>query len=91
MYRDSSSIHTAKTQEDSHHVGHGGRAWKWVVGDRDLHGKSSVRDGYFRTSDIPFIIAEHTKMKPEGARNRKLEAWNLLPFACSWSPALIPA
>lgn len=63
LHRDSSSIRTAKTQGDSHHVGRGGRAWKWVVGDRDLHGKPSIRDGYFRTSDIPFIPAEHTKMK----------------------------
>jgi hypothetical protein len=63
LYRNSSSVRTAKTEGNSHHVGRQGRAWKWAVGDRDLHGKSSTRDGYFRTTEIPFIPADHTKIK----------------------------
>jgi hypothetical protein len=53
---------TAKTERNSHHVGREDRACKWAVGgecSRDLHGKSSVRDGDFRSTEKPFIPADH--------------------------------
>jgi hypothetical protein len=62
LYRHTSSISTAKTEKNSHHVGRGDKARKWAVGrdcSRDLHGKSSVRNGDFRSTEKPFNPADH--------------------------------
>lgn len=58
LCRHASSIATAKIQRNFPHVGVEDRAGKWAVGgecSRVLHGKSSVRDGDFRSTEKPFI------------------------------------
>lgn len=59
LYKPTSSIRSSKTEQNSHHVGSEERAWKWDVGDRYLHGRASVRDGYFRSLGKPSIPADH--------------------------------
>lgn len=70
FYRRTSSISTAKAEKNSHFVGHEERAYKWgAVGgecSRDLHEKSSVRDGKFRSTEKHIIPADHrAKIKSE--------------------------
>lgn len=62
VYKHTSSISTAKTERNSHHVNRGDKACKWGVGrecSRDLHGKSPVRDGDFRATEKPLNPAGH--------------------------------
>lgn len=77
FYKHTSSIPTAKTEKHSDHVGCKDRACKWAVGgegSRDLHEKSSVRDGAFRAIDKHFIPADHhakIKSKSKSCKDSK--------------------
>lgn len=74
LCRQTSSIATAKIERNLHHVGFEDRAGKWAVGGkctRALHGKSSVRDGDFRSTEKPFIPVDYQANLKSNSQARK--------------------
>jgi hypothetical protein len=72
LSRHTSSISTAKTGRNSYHLGREDTAGKWAVGgSRALHGKSSVREGDFRSKDKPFIPADRDANFKSKSQSRK--------------------
>lgn len=74
LYRHTSAISAAKSEKNSYHVGRGDKACKLAVGresSRDFHGKSSVRFAEMRSTEKPFIPAEHpAKVKSKSKTNK---------------------
>lgn len=74
LYKPTSSVATAKTEKNSDHVGRDARACKWATGgecSRDLHGKSSVRDGSIRSTEKHSIPTDHRAKNKSNSRTCK--------------------
>lgn len=83
VYKHTSSISTAKTERNFHHVGRADKACKWAVErecSRVLHGKSSVRDGDFRATEKPLNPAAHSaKIKSKSKTSKDSKKTKLQP------------